>query len=274
MHDIFRVLRRASRALRRAPGFTIAAVLTLALGIGGSTVVFSVVHALLLRPLPYANPERLVVARSGPLWPIYEQWREATAIFEGLAAYNRRAANLSGDGESERITLARATGNFLTVVGVRPALGREFAGEELRAGQDNVVLLTDALWRRRFGASRDVLDRTLVLDDRPYTIVGVTADLRRPGSLEAPLPLIYFAYPQLSFASSQMTLLLKGRGEAAASRVATWAAMTSIDRVSRTAPTARQRTWARRSMGQGGTEAMAQLHRKFEITTPPIVSAY
>jgi predicted permease len=173
MHDIFRAIRRAARAPRRAPGFTTAAVLALALGIGGSTVVFSVVNALLLRPLPYANPERLVVARPGPLWPIYEQWRTAGAVFEGLAAYNLRAANLDGAGEPERIMVARATGNFLSVVGVQPALGRAFAADELRTGQDNVVLLTDAFWRRRFGASRDVLGRTLVLDDRPYTVVGV-----------------------------------------------------------------------------------------------------
>ena len=172
MRDTLHAFRLALRALVRAPAFTGAAVVALALGIGGSTVVFSVVNTLLLQPLPYADPGRLVVCDPGPPWALYEQWRNAD-VFEGLAVYNERAANVSEAGEPERVIMARVTPNFLPVVGVAPAIGRGFEPGQLEAGTDKMVLLTDAFWRRHFGGARDVLGRTLRIDDQLYTVVGV-----------------------------------------------------------------------------------------------------
>jgi len=173
MRDTLHAFRLALRALLRAPAFTGAAVIALALGIGGSTVVFSVVNTLLLQPLPYAEPERLVVCDPGPPWILYEQWRTAD-VFEGMAAYNERAANVSGAGEPERIMMARVTPNFLSVVGVTPAIGRGFGSSQPpEADGDKVVLLTDAFWRKHYGGARDVVGRTLGIDDQAYTVIGV-----------------------------------------------------------------------------------------------------
>jgi len=172
MRDTLHAFRLALRALCRAPAFTLAAVLALALGIGGGTVVFSVVNALLLRPLPYAQPDRLVVCEPGPPWALYEQWRTAN-VFEGMAAYNERAVNVSGAGESERIIMGRVTPNFLSVVGVSPVIGHSFGPQQSESGGDRMVLLTDAFWRRHYGGARDVVGRTLQLDDQVYTVAGV-----------------------------------------------------------------------------------------------------
>ncbi|RPJ76280.1 MAG: FtsX-like permease family protein [Acidobacteria bacterium] len=171
MRDTLHAFRLALRALLRAPAFTGAAVVALALGIGGSTVVFSVVNTLLLQPLPYADPDRLVVCDPGPPWALYEQWRTAD-VFDGMAAYNERAANVSGAGEPERIIMARVTPNFLSVVGVKPAIGRAF-GPQSEADGDKIVLLTDAFWRKHYGGARDVVGRTLRIDDQAYTVIGV-----------------------------------------------------------------------------------------------------
>ena len=164
--------RLALRALRRAPAFTLAAVLTLGLGIGGSTLLFSVVDTLLLRPLPYAQPDRLVVCEPGAPWALYEQWRTAD-VFEGMAAFNERAVNVAGAGEPERVLMARVTPNFLSVVGVSPAVGRAFGQVPSEPGGEKVVLLTDAFWRRHYGGARDVVGQRLSLDDQAYTIIGV-----------------------------------------------------------------------------------------------------
>jgi predicted permease len=172
MRDTFHGFRLALRALRRAPAFTLAAVFALALGIGGTTVVFSVVDALLLRPLPYADPDRLVVCKPGPPWALYQQWRTSD-VFEGMAAYNERAANLSGAGEPERIIVGRVTPGFFSVVGVSPTIGRPFGREQAEPGGDRIVLLTDAFWRKHFGGAHDVVGRTLKLDDQVYTVAGV-----------------------------------------------------------------------------------------------------
>ena len=155
-----------------APAFTLAAVAALALGIGGSTVVFSVVDTLLLQPLPYGEPDRLVVSDPGPPWLLYEQWKTAD-VFDGMAAYNERAANVSGAGEPERVMVARVTPNFLSVVGVTPAIGRSFGPRPLEGGGEHVVLLTDRFWRRHFAGAPDVVGRTVTLDDQAFTVIGV-----------------------------------------------------------------------------------------------------
>lgn len=172
MLDALHSFRLALRALLRTPAFTVAAVMALALGIGGSTVVFSVVNTLLLEPLPYAQPDRLVVSDPGPPWALYEQWRTAD-VFQGMAAYNERAANVSGAGEPARVLMARVTPNFLSVIGLAPAIGRTFGSLQSGPGDERVVLLTDAFWRKHYAGARDVVGRSLALDDQLYTVIGV-----------------------------------------------------------------------------------------------------
>lgn len=161
------------RSLARARGYALVAIVSLALGIAGVTVVFSVVSALLLAPPPYAQAERLVLVEPDPLWEVYEAWRADNVVFDAVAGYNERAANLSERGEPVRVLVGRVTPAFFEVTGVRPVVGRPFDGDEFQAGHELVVLVTDRLWRRRYAASPDVLGHTLTLDDRVYTIVGV-----------------------------------------------------------------------------------------------------
>jgi predicted permease len=170
--------RVALKRLARAPGFAAAAVITLAIGIGGTTFVFSVVQSLLARSLPYKAPERLVILTpTGMLklqqWTVFEQVRDGCTVFEQIGAYAERAANMSGEGHAERVLTARVTDTLLSLVGVRPAVGRSFLAEEYQPGRGHVVLLSDALWRRRYGASPGAIGGVLVLDGQAYTIVGV-----------------------------------------------------------------------------------------------------
>ncbi len=173
MHDLLADVVRAIRSLRRAPAFTATALVVMALGIGGSAVVFSVVNALLLQPLPYREPERLVLATGHPDWKTYEQWRDGSKALDGIAASHERAANVAGAGEPERVTIARVTPGFFAVIGVRPVIGRGFSTEHFTSGHGQVVLLTDAFWRRHYGGSPSAIGRSLALDDRSYTVIGV-----------------------------------------------------------------------------------------------------
>ncbi|HVX66610.1 MAG TPA: ABC transporter permease [Bryobacteraceae bacterium] len=178
-------LRYALRTFARAPGVTVVAVLSLALGIGATTAIFSVVNALLLRPLPYHDPQQLVsVAVTNrslnlgvdelPLSiPILRLWQEHATSLQGLAAFMPLSFNLTGTGEPLRVAGARATANLFGIVGVRPALGRTFTVEEEEPGRSDVVVISDTLWKRSFGASPSVLGRKLRLDGQSYTIVGV-----------------------------------------------------------------------------------------------------
>src|SRR5947208_2325711 len=175
LHD----LRYAARQLVRNRGFTIVAVLTLTLGIGANTAIFSVIRGVLLRPLPFPEPERLMLAvgviggrRAGVTAPDFIDWRAGSRTLD-LAAMTTYNANLTGIDEPERVTAARVTANYFTVLGVRPLLGRAFTPEEEPEGGARVVALTEAFWRNRLGADSSVLGRTVTLDDVPYTIVGV-----------------------------------------------------------------------------------------------------
>jgi putative ABC transport system permease protein len=193
-------LRYALRGLRRAPGFALAAVLTLALGIGANSAIFSVVNSVLLRPLPYAAPEQLVMVwgrypefgRTSTSIPDFRDWREQTGSFAAMAARREGLAVLMGSGEPEQLTADRVTANFFQTLGVRPRLGRGFLPEEELGGggEDQVVVLSDGFWRRRFGADAGVVGRTITLSGRPYTVVGIApADFRfaRAVDLWAPL---------------------------------------------------------------------------------------
>jgi len=185
-------VRYGLRQLRRSPGFTIVAVLTLALGIGANTAIFSVVNAIFLRPLPFPQAARIYLVRRVGNWfgggsisfPIYLAWQEEQRFFEHLALVQwMNDSTLTGNGEPERVPSAGASTELFSLLGVQPALGRDFNPEEGRPGGTNVVILSDSLWRTRFGADRDILGGTITLNDAPYTVIGVL-----PRGFELPIP--------------------------------------------------------------------------------------
>jgi predicted permease len=180
MRTLLQDLRYAARALRASPGFTLVAALTLALGVGANTAIFSVVHAVLLRPLPFAEPDRLVRAFTvndgipGSMSPPdFLDFRAQNHVFQGLAAYDALDFTLTALGEPARLPGVSVTSGFFETLGVRPLLGRTFRAEESRPDRSRVVLLSHALWRQRFGGDPGVLGRTVTLDGRSYTVVGV-----------------------------------------------------------------------------------------------------
>ena len=169
------------RMLLKHRSVTAIAVITLALGIGANTAIFSVVNAVLLNPLPYREPDRLV-----SLWertPANERWRVAPAnffdwkkqntVFEDVAAFGRSSLTLTGDGEPEQLVGARASSGYFAVVGIEPFIGRAFTAEEYEPGKGRVVILAHTLWQRRYGGDRNIVNRNITLDGAPYTVVGV-----------------------------------------------------------------------------------------------------
>jgi putative ABC transport system permease protein len=178
-----RDLRFALRMLRKTPGFTIAAVLTLAVGIGGNTAVFSAVNGVLLHPLPYPNADRLVTiahTTKGGGIPVNLPGSSATHVvysaaksFSSLALYETYKLTLTGTDAPERVSTAHVTQSIFSVLSIVPQLGRAFTAEQDKPGAASVVLISDALWHRRFGADRSVLGRSVLLDGRPSTIIGV-----------------------------------------------------------------------------------------------------
>jgi putative ABC transport system permease protein len=181
------------RLLRRAPGFTAAAVLTIALGMGATTAIFSLVYSVLLRPLPFGEPERLVV-----LWTTAPRlgltrafagaanardWQQHNGVFEDVALVRTIANfNLVGEGEPVRLLGARVTANLFPLLRVSPLLGRAFTAEENVIGRQRVVLLSHGLWQRRFGGDPAVVGRTVSLSGEPHVVVGVMGpDFRYPG---------------------------------------------------------------------------------------------
>ena len=183
-------LRYALRALRRSPAFTLVAVLTLALGIGGTTAIFSVVNGVVLRPLPYPEPERLVWITSvvngsnfsvSP--PDFMDWRRDARSLAGLAASYASETILTGGGDAERLVQARVTANAFDVLSVRPILGRAFVAGEDAVSAPRVALLSEGLWRRRFGADSSIVGRSLLLDGWPTTVVGIA-----PAAMQWPDP--------------------------------------------------------------------------------------
>jgi len=179
--DLGRDVRYAVRVLRRAPAFTIVALATLALGIGANTAIFSVVNAVLLRPLPYADPDRLVQigtrapdgSASNVGYTTFLDWRERSRSFDEMALIRSWIPTLITNGQPERISGMRVSANFFHMLGVKPVLGRDFTGAEDTPDGWRVVMLSDGLWRRRFGADPAAIGRVITMNDRPYTIVGV-----------------------------------------------------------------------------------------------------
>ena len=177
-------LRYAARTLRRAPGFALLTIFTLAVVIGANVVVFSVINGVLLRPLTYPQSDRLVVvhdrvARLGRV-PIsaseYEEWTRSTTSFESMALFAHVPINLTGSGEAERFDAARVSPDLFSLLRVQPAVGRLFARGDDVPGRERVVVLANGLWRRRFGGDPAIIGQAITLNGRPYTVIGVLPD--------------------------------------------------------------------------------------------------
>jgi len=181
MEKVLQDIRYAGRRLARTPGFTLVALITLALGIGANTAIFSVVHGVLLRPLPFQDPDRLFV-----LWarhtstdryplqlPEFCDYRDQNRTLESIAAFGNWNPNITGDGPAERVSGLRVSGNFFATLGMPAAAGRTLAATDDTPGQEKVVVLTYGLWQRRFGGDPAIVGRPLTLNGEPFTVVGV-----------------------------------------------------------------------------------------------------
>ncbi|HXM32228.1 MAG TPA: ABC transporter permease, partial [Chthoniobacterales bacterium] len=175
-------LRYAFRQLLKAPSFTAVAILTLALGIGACTAIFSVVNVVLLRPLDYPEPDRIVIIRETNLPrfpefsvspPNYLDWEKQTKSYEYLAAYGAAPLNLTGEGEPQRLIGLKTTAHYFDAYGVKPILGRMLLPEEDAPGKNHVVVLSYPFWQRVFGGAHDVVGRAIQLNGEPYTVAGV-----------------------------------------------------------------------------------------------------
>jgi putative ABC transport system permease protein len=174
-------LRYGTRMLMKQPGFTLVAVITLVLGIGANTAIFSVVNAVLLRPLPYRNAGRIVAiqeinkqGKRGQITPAnFVDWRNQNTVFENLAAIFTRNANLAVADEAERINLAMTSANFFDVFGAQPVHGRLFNPEDEQAGHPVIVVISHGLWQRRFGGETDIVGKAITLDGKSYTVAGI-----------------------------------------------------------------------------------------------------
>ena len=183
MDTLIRDVRYAVRTLARTPGFALVAVLTLALGIGANTAIFSVINAVLLRPLPYAQPDRLVDVnhfypslnnlRAGVSVPGFRDYSARRDVFEHSAVETPTAMNLTGAGEPERVNAVRVSGEFFTTLGVAAALGRTLRPDEAQAGHNQVLVLANGFWKRKFGGDSTVVGRALRLNDVDFQVVGV-----------------------------------------------------------------------------------------------------
>ena len=184
MEALWQDVRHALRTLRKSPGFTAIAVLTLALGIGANTAIFSVVQSVLLKRLPYQNPESLVQVWNTylPVWPQvgmspgdFQDFRRQADDFLEMAAYVDigQGFNFTGQGEPERLQASFATSGFFPMLGIRPVAGRTFAAEEDKAGSAPVAMITHRFWETRFGSDPSVVGRTISLDGTGYTLVGI-----------------------------------------------------------------------------------------------------
>jgi hypothetical protein len=180
MGDLLQDMRYAFRLLLKNPGFTTIAVLTLALGIGANTAIFSVVNAVLLRPLPFKDASRLVLIAEKSQYPFIStsylnwlDWRDQSHSFESVEATRSTTVTLTGAGAPERINSRNMTAGIFSLLGVESVVGRTFLPEEDRAGGNPVVLLSYGLWHRRFAGSPEVLGKAITLDSQPYTVAGV-----------------------------------------------------------------------------------------------------
>ena len=181
MHTLIEDIRYGLRSLRKNPGFTAVALLTLALGIGANTAVFSIVNGVLLNSLPFHDPDKLVVLfeskphfnKGSISYPNFLDWHRDNRAFTSIAAYRPDSFSLTGTGESEQVRGEMISADFFSVLGVKLKLGRSFTAEEDQLGAGRVALVSHGFWKRKLGSSSDVLGQRLVLDGEGYTIVGV-----------------------------------------------------------------------------------------------------
>ena len=184
MGTVWQDLRYSLRILTKSPGFTTIALLTLALGIGANTALFSVVNGVLLNPLPYPNPERLVaVAEKFPpfpeasiAYPNFLDWVRMNHTFEALAAYRHTDFSLTDSGEAQRLNAVQVSASFFALLGVKPVIGRNFSPEDDKKGAPPVVMLSGRFWRSKFGSSPEILGSLLTLDGTGYTVIGVVPE--------------------------------------------------------------------------------------------------
>src|SRR4030095_11770513 len=181
IEDLWQDLRYAVRVLLKKPAFTAVAGLTLALGIGANTAIFSVVNAVLLRTLPYPQPERLVVLaekqrdgqRMSISYPNFQDWREQAQSFTEMAGYRVALFNLTGVDKPVRLQARTGSGNFFRMLGAQPQLGRLFVAGDDKQGGAHIVLLSHAFWQQQCGGDPAIVGKTILLDRSSYTVIGV-----------------------------------------------------------------------------------------------------
>jgi putative ABC transport system permease protein len=247
MNTLWQDLRYGVRMLLKKPGFTLIAVVTLALGIGANTAIFSVVDEALVRPLPVPQPEQLTLLSmanqrgftTGFAYPDYVDYRDLNDVFSGLIGYSQMALSLNADGQTARIDGMIVTGNYFSVVGVAPALGRTFSPEEDKTPNSHpVVVISYGCWQRRFGAAPGVIDKTLSLNGYPFTIIGIApaefAGTVRGYAPEVYVPIMMLAQAQPAWDNNPLTsrgfwwLSLMGRLKPGVSGQQAEAAMTAL----------------------------------------------
>jgi predicted permease len=184
LNHIWRDTRHACRSLRKSPGFAAAVVATLALGIGSNTAIFSLIYSVLLKPLPYPEPDRIFSVETAvpvrgafPSMPVrvqdYQEWRNASTSFESMAALTPAQWNLTGDGEPERLGGALVSANFFAFLRATPQRGRGFFADEETPGKENIVVISDSLWHRRYGADPAVIGKRIMLNAIPHVLIGI-----------------------------------------------------------------------------------------------------
>jgi putative ABC transport system permease protein len=237
MHSLLRDLKFSSRSLLKRPGLTFIAIATLAIGIGANTAIFSVVNALLLKPLPFPDPERIValwdkvpsrgVERNEVTVANYLDWNAQNKSFEQLGIYSWWSTNLTGADSPERVQGFRVTANFLDIVGVKPILGRGFSSEENQPGKDAVALLTYSLWQRRFGGDPNILNQTIETNGITRTVIGVMPpEFNYPKGAEIYAPLAIT--PELARSRESHSFLGLGRLKPGVSRQSAQAELDTI----------------------------------------------
>jgi putative ABC transport system permease protein len=220
MDSLLRDLKFSTRSLLKRPALTIIATLTLAIGIGANSAIFSVVNALLLKPLPFPDPDRIValwdkvpsrgVERNEVAVANYLDWRAQNKSFEQLGLYSWWSTNLTGSDSPERVQGFQVTPNFFEIVGVKPMMGRGFSAEEDQPGKDAVALLSYNLWQRRFGGDANIVNKTIATNGVTRTVIGVMPpDFNYPKGAEIYAPLQFT--PELTRSRGNHSYLGIGR---------------------------------------------------------------
>jgi predicted permease len=239
MITLLQDLRYGLRMLAKNPGFTAVALLALAIGIGANTAIFSVVNGVLLRPLPYPEPARLITiyektaefSQSSVSYPDFLDWRRGNHSLADMAAFRGDDFNFTGSGQAEHLRGELVSASLLPVLGVNPLLGRNFLPQEDQQGAGGVVMLTSGLWKRRFGGDPNILGKTLTLNAKNYTVIGVLpSDFRFRGQAELYVPVGQWNPVELYDRENHPGLNVVGRLKPGVTMAAAQAEMTSIAR--------------------------------------------